>query len=303
MINNSKLKQYWETYEYILNHDNCSKKQITEHLKKRTGSAISDSTFERIKSGLRELGIKIISKKGRDHWEYSVEISESSAVKEFKLVKQAANLISVPSISPFKMKEMGKYIHLTESTFVGTENLEMLIQCCMDSKEIEFSHYHIQRDESTIRKVQPYQVREYEGRWYLIGFEPKHEEARLKSFGIDRISNVKATGTIFKREPKYDPNAIYQNVIGIFPKKDAVEKIHLRTDTETWGYIKVLKWHPSQEFLGEENGKVEFEIEVKPSRELEMKILQWSSRIEVISPYSFRKEIKSQLEKGLAMNI
>ncbi len=154
MINNSKLKQYWETYEYILNHDRCSKKQIIGHLVSVTGSSISDSTFERIKSGLRELGINVISKKRREHWEYTVEVKESASLKEFELVKKAANLISIPSISPNKMKEMGKYIHLTESTFMGTENLEMMIQCGMDSKEIEDTHFHINRNSRSQKIVQ-----------------------------------------------------------------------------------------------------------------------------------------------------
>lgn len=300
MINNKKLKEYWEFYSYVLENPDCSKEEITDHLERSTHVSISDQMFDRLKRELRTLGLKLKHDKNTG---YSINESGSLLFKRMASFIQSINVIGIEAKDSSDLKEMLEYVYITESAFKGNENIDFLIQCCVEAKEIQFIHFHFQNDAKREKVVHPYQVRENQGRWYLIGIEPRDKKNGLKAFGIDRISQLKATGKNFERSSKHNPDSHYKDLIGLWSGKDEeTVEVHLRTDTTTWKYIEALKWHHSQENLGEQNGYVEFTLRVKPTTDLITLLLQWTPHVKVIAPITLRKKLNSMLRDGLALN-
>ncbi|MFB9077157.1 WYL domain-containing protein [Flavobacterium procerum] len=60
----------------------------------------------------------------------------------------------------------------------------------------KFTHQKHWEDFSTKREVYPIAIKESHQRWYLIALDKKDE--KVKTFGLDRISNLIVTDTKFK---------------------------------------------------------------------------------------------------------
>jgi len=298
MINNKKLKEYWEFYQFTLENPNCSREGIIAHLRESTEGSVSVATFDRLKKDLRELGLALIHQKSEG---YFINESKSAEFKKRAAFIQVINHVGIVEKKPNELKQMLKYIHANESAFKGNENLEFLIQCCVKANEIQFNHYHYQKKVAKTKNVHPYQIREHQGRWYIIGLDADSPKFGLISFGIDRITDLKTTGKNFERDKKINPDEYYRNVIGMFSSKKKPETIILSTDESTWNYFNALPWHHSQELIDIVDGRAEFQLTVSITPDLVKEIVRWSPNIKVIMPASLKRKVIAVLEKGLAL--
>jgi predicted DNA-binding transcriptional regulator YafY len=196
----------------------------------------------------------------------------------------------------------------------GKENMQKLMDACIKSREITFDHQKYGEKVPTERRVQPYQIRESGGMWYIIGIEPDkigrepHEElVKFRAYGLDRISKL-TIGYPFKRDKIEEFNDHYADVIGIVNgynyqagTKIDVETIRLKVDKESWNFIEAIPWHPSQKMVEEIDNHVVFELNVKPTSELERLILEWSPKVEVLAPPDLKKTIKAKLKTAMSL--
>jgi len=60
---------------------------------------------------------------------------------------------------------------------------------------------------------QPYLLREYLNRWYVIGL--LSDTSEIRTFGLDRIVGLTGSGKRFKKDKNNDISLLFQNVIGI----------------------------------------------------------------------------------------
>jgi proteasome accessory factor BC len=76
-------------------------------------------------------------------------------------------------------------------------------------KRIEFEYYSLQRDETAMRKVDPYHLLFEGGQWYLVGHS--HERGGVRMFRLSRIRGKVAYSTKaehdFQRPGDFDPRA------------------------------------------------------------------------------------------------
>ena len=79
----------------------------------------------------------------------------------------------------------------------GTENLYGLLHSIKNQYQISFNYQKYFEKEKTHRVVEPYGLREYRNRWYLVVKESKKgEEEYIKNFGLDRITDLEITKSI-----------------------------------------------------------------------------------------------------------
>ena len=60
---------------------------------------------------------------------------------------------------------------------------------------------------------QPYLLREYLNRWYVISL--LSDTSEIRTFGLDRIVGLNNSGNKFKKDKKRNIASLFQNVIGI----------------------------------------------------------------------------------------
>lgn len=86
------------------------------------------------------------------------------------------------------------------------------------------------KGEETERDFDPYGLTYYQHRWYAIGY--CHLRQDLRSFRLDRITQVNPLSAHFERPEGFDPLAYLMQAIAIMPRKYAFELL-LKTDIDT----------------------------------------------------------------------
>jgi predicted DNA-binding transcriptional regulator YafY len=314
-----KLDQCRSVYRYVAQGGFPSRQDITDRLEDRELALITtDPTeFKRLlKSIDSEFDIHI-EYNPQERGYYIAEGDDYDDTQNLIELYEMADSVGFRADSLNDLEKLTDFIQVSHSKYADNrEHIPNLLTACIRSREVIFSYrkYGHELQEATIRKVQPYQIRESEGRWYLIGIEPglievePHREiVKFRAYGLDRMFNV-LSGNKFIRRNEKAFNEHYADVIGIengYNYQEGThipaEKIRFKADKLTWNYIKTLPWHHSQKLIATREDYVEFELFVKPTSELVRLILKWSPKVEVIKPVSLRNSVLAELKKSVAL--
>lgn len=90
--------------------------------------------------------------------------------------------------------------------------------------------YHPPRGEDTERDFDPYGLTYYLHKWYVVGY--CHLRQNLRSFRLDRITQIHAVDAHFKRPEGFDPLAHVMQAIATLPRRYPFELL-LKTDIKT----------------------------------------------------------------------
>ena len=125
----------------------------------------------------------------------------------------------------------------------------------LDDRMGTVSRRTIQRDIRTIGELFRIDIecnssREYQQRWYLIGYD---SDGILKTFGPDRMHSVSvAADEKFVRDDAVDVPSLFRESFGIWNNpSDPAEEIVLKYDALDGAFVKTLPLHSSQEILSD----------------------------------------------------
>jgi predicted DNA-binding transcriptional regulator YafY len=91
-------------------------------------------------------------------------------------------------------------------------------------------HYHPNQGEDTERDFDPYGLTYYLHKWYAVGY--CHLRQDLRSFRLDRITQIKAINVHFDRPEHFDSLTHVMQAIATMPRKFSFELL-LKTDIAT----------------------------------------------------------------------
>jgi len=147
------------------------------------------------------------------------------------------------------------------------------------------------------KRVHPYQLKQYNDRWFLIA----HEEGpyTLSNYPLDRIKGISVLDVPFQ-PCKVDLTEYFEDNIGVsVNESDPVEEVLIRIyDEKTYDYIETKPLHGSQRLvhnLCDADTKF-IKLKVRVNYELMSKILAFGSAVEVIAPEGLRERIKMNVE-------
>lgn len=139
--------------------------------------------------------------------------------------------------------------------------------------------------------VQPYALKMFERRWYLIGRYNKTH----RTFALDRMSNVEMQGENFNRDAKFDLEKKFADCYGIIIEDIPVESIRLKVDAYQANYLRSLPLHSSQHELKRTDEYAIFSLRVRPTYDFRQKLLSFGSTVEVLQPESLREEMREEI--------
>ena len=115
----------------------------------------------------------------------------------------------------------------------------------------------------------------------------------VKTFGLDRISNLKITETKFK-PLAFNVEKEFQHAFGVETYEGA-EKVLLEFSKQQGNYIKTFPLHESQRIVEETEDSVILEIFIHTTNDIKMELLKYGSDVKVLSPISLQNEIKKRI--------
>lgn len=175
----------------------------------------------------------------------------------------------------------------------GLRHLSTLIDCVIKRQPVIII-YHPFGKNALQWTVHPYYLKQYNNRWFLLGFNPEFEG--LSIIALDRIEHVTIADIPFKRNLDFDFDAYFRDIIGVSLEKDKeVEHIRLKFSPSRLPYVVSKPIHHSQYVENEKDGIVT--LDVIPNKELISELIWFGEDVEVLSPMSLRKEIKERITK------
>ena len=194
-------------------------------------------------------------------------------------------------------EDLSNYIHFERIKPKGTDNLYGLIHAIKNKLQIRFDYEKYWDETITNRIVEPYCMKEFKNRWYLIAKDVK--DSYPKTFALDRMSVMEITNTKFKVLPSFDMNELFRYCYGIItPQDEKPKELILSFDPEQGQYIKSLPLHETQEILVDNEEELQIKLKVYITHDFEMELLSFAGNVKVLQPTSLVDQIKGALEKA-----
>lgn len=145
--------------------------------------------------------------------------------------------------------------------------------------------------------VYPYYVKQYNNRWFLFGQNKQY--GTISNIPLDRICGLELSDLKFVKNETIDFDHYFDDVVGVTipPPEIQKEHIELEFDARRLPYILSKPIHHSQQIENLERGIIS--IDVRPNKELEALILSFGPQVKVLSPESFRRQIKGKIEENI----
>lgn len=193
--------------------------------------------------------------------------------------------------------EVSRFLQLEKNShFTGLDQLPRLWEALRARRVVQFTYRSYAGTPPRRRTVEPGLIFEDRNRWYLAGRD--QEIDRLRTFGLDRISDLVFTDRFVAVDRTDEYRSHRQHVIGVTaPPDQPVERVVLRFTPLEGNYVISLPMHGSQRVLRNDDRGVDIELRVIPNFELEREILGYGEEVEVLEPASLREKIAARLRK------
>jgi predicted DNA-binding transcriptional regulator YafY len=188
-------------------------------------------------------------------------------------------------------QDLTPFIHLEKRRPQGTENLYGLLHAIKNRLKIKFTYQKFWEEELSQRFVEPYALKEFKNRWYLMAKDSK--DNNIKSFALDRLTNLEITNHIFKYPDNYSIEQSYRYCFGIIsPNDEEPQDIILSFDPFQGKYIKTLPLHHTQLILEDNEEEMKIKLKLCLTYDLVMELLSFGENMKVIKPKSLADQIK-----------
>lgn len=236
---------------------------------------------------------------------FGIDIEYSTANKGyFILQNEMENMNFQRMIEAFDMfnslnlaQDLTPFIHLEKRRPQGTENLYGLLHAIKNKLQIKFSYQKFWEDEITQRTAEPYALKEFKNRWYILAKDSK--DGNIKSFALDRLTNLDITKRNFQSPKTYNIEESYRYCFGIIsPADEEPQEIILSFDPFQGKYIKTLPLHDTQEVLVDTEDELQIKLKLCVTHDLVMELLSFGDNMKVLQPKSLAEEIKTAHQKA-----
>lgn len=284
-----KLKQHpYSSFEEVQAYVT---KQL-EFLDAAEGGFFSLRTFQRDVREIRALyGVEIVYSRKEKGYYIAGEAGGSAG---FHRMMQAFDLFQALNVA----EDLSPYIHFDHGSPQGTEFLQPLLQAIRSRNAVRFRYLKFHEVDHSDRFVDPLAIKEYRNRWYLLARE--RERGELKTFGLDRMSQLVQAAAVFDYPREYSVAEHFRHSFGIVNPSDTEPEEVILSFTPFQGkYIRTLPLHSSQEIVSDTPDELRVRLHLRITEDFIMELLAQGDQLTVISPTSLRYRMQYSFSRAL----
>lgn len=184
---------------------------------------------------------------------------------------------------------------LLEEVPSGLKYLSLIIDAMKTGNVVQIKYHSFWRKESSTLILQPYCVRLFKQRWYLLAYNSDYNE--LRTYSLDRIQDFKKLADTFTIPDSFNAQEYFENYYGIIVKRGEVEDVKLRASKEQANYLRSLKLHHSQQEVETHEDYSIFTYRLCPELDFIIEIMSMGERVEVLEPKQLRNQIAESAEQ------
>ena len=198
--------------------------------------------------------------------------------------------------SAFQDKEPTEVISFDQNEFlVGLDKLPTLYKSITNKSALNIEYQSFKETEPKQLQIHPYYLKQFNKRWFLFGLNNK--DKLIYNLPLDRIKSISQNSEKYIENTTLDFKEYFEDIVGVsFTPNEKPIKIMLKINNEVTPYILTKPLHGSQKKIESKADATIIEIEVIPNIELRQLILSYGDGIEVISPQSFRLQMKKVID-------
>ena len=251
-------------------------------------------TFHEYKKGIKEMfGVDIECDRKRNvYYVKNPEVLENNKPAQWLLDKY-----SIPK--GFSAFNLLKDRVLLEKIPLGQAFLGRIMEAMRQNVELKVDYQQYQREDLQTFHFQPYALKVYNHRWYLLGYLKEQKDVR--TIALDRIHTLDKLTTTFSLPAKFDAHKYFENVVGIYVDKDLpIEEIKIRANSKLADYLRSTPLHNSQREGRSKHGEfAEFTYRLCVTPDLISQLLAMGENVEILKPKSLREEVVKKLRSTL----
>lgn len=144
--------------------------------------------------------------------------------------------------------------------------------------------------------IEPYFLKIFKLRWYVTGRNIK--EDTIKTYALDRMTNLTLTGDKFTLPPDFDAEAYFRDAFGIVFSQGETKKVTLKVTARQAKYFRALPLHHSQSEMIHDAYSI-FNYRLRLTPDFVQELLSYGPNVEVLAPAELRAMIISDLKQSL----
>ena len=280
-----KLRKNQATFEEIA--DSLSRASELEEY----NFNVSKRTFQRDLNDIRNI--------------YKIDIVYDPALRAYRIDSEGQPEVNERILEAFDTfnalnlsDRLSNHIHFEKRRPQGTENLYGLLHAIKNQLQIQFTYQKYWDKELTQRITEPYALKEFRNRWYVLANDLKDNE--VKSFALDRLTDLEITKRSFQSIKEFDVNEHFRYCFGIVsPNGQLPQEVILSFDPHEGKYIKSLPLHETQKILDDSDEELLIQLKLVVTRDFLMEILSHGEYVKVIKPAILVDEVKNAYQSAL----
>lgn len=297
MAQKELFKRYLWLVDLIYRNDGITRDEINRSWRRSKFNAnkedeIPERTFHRHKIAIEELfDVQIVCDR---HGDKTYHIADREALQKEGTLEWLLNSFAVNDILS-ECKDLKRRI-LFEPAPVGLQYLPTITEAMRDGKVLELSYQSFRMDAPARHEVEPFCLKLYRQRWYLVGRRPDRDV--LRTFALDRIHEVEVTDRAFKMPESFDAERYFENTVGIVVEENCrPQTVTIRAANGQQDYIRSLPLHPTQQEVETGDGNATFTFFAQPNNDLLRELLGYGGDVTVIKPKWFRERFREVANK------
>ena len=243
-------------------------------------------TFHKWRQAIEEMFGLIIENENSGQYRYYIQNSE-----ELKSGSMRSWLFNTLTVSNLMMDSVSiKDKVLFEEIPDGEQYLPVILESLKKNLVLGMTYQSYSRDEANTFEVEPYCLKAFKQRWYLVAHSPYLNKIMI--YALDRVKWLGLTDKSFKYPKNFYPEEFFDDCFGIIAdQKVKVETVKLKVSAGQANYLRSLTLHQTQKEIERTDEYSIFTVRLRPTFDFRQEVLSQGCDIEVLEPEWFRKEV------------
>ena len=267
------------------------------------GKPLPLRTFHTWRQNIEEMfGLIIENEKGGQYYYYiqnADDLKDESSLRSWLFRTLAVSNMMLDSVC-IKDKILLEEVH------DGREYLPVILESLKKNIVLEMTYRSFWRDEANTFEIEPYCLKAFKQRWYLVGRSPYYD--RIMIYALDRVHRLELTERSFDYPKDFTERSFdypkdfkaenyFDDCFGIIADQNYdVETVKLKVSAGQAKYLNSLTLHGSQEEIERTDEYSIFTVRLRPTFDFQQEILSMGSDIEVLSPKWFRDDTAERVK-------
>ena len=250
------------------------------------GKPLPIRTFHKWRQAIEEMFGLIIENENGGQYRYYIENADD--LRNGSMRSWLFNTLTVSNLMMESASIKDKI--LFEEIPDGEQYLPAILYALKNSHVLGMTYQSYSRDEANTFEVEPYCLKAFKQRWYLVARSPYYDKIMI--YSLDRVKWLGLTEKSFKYPKSFIPEEFFEDSFGIIADtKVKIETVKLKVSAGQANYLRSLTLHQTQKEIERTDEYSIFTVRLRPTFDFRQEILSQGCDIEVLEPKWFRDEI------------